>query len=82
MPIFEYECAACGHAFEALVLKDPNVTCPKCSSAELNRLHSSFGVSSHSTRQSALSAERKVQARVQRDKAIADQESAHHSHDH
>lgn len=82
MPIYEYQCRACHHRFEALVRKGDSPVCPACQSAELEKVLSSFGVSSEGTRQSHLQSERKNQARVQRDMAIAEHEAAHHSHDH
>ena len=71
-----------GNQFEALVRAGEEAACPQCASPDLERLLSSFGVSSESTRQSALRSERKIQSRVQRDKAHAEAESARHSHDH
>ncbi|MCP4246890.1 MAG: zinc ribbon domain-containing protein [bacterium] len=45
MPIYEYLCNACGHAFEELVrsasARDP-VKCPECSSARTGRQMSTF----------------------------------------
>ena len=82
MPIYEYQCRACQHVFEALVRTGDSPVCPACSSADLEKLLSSFGVSSEGTRQSHLQSERKIQARTQRDKQIAEHEAAHHSHDH
>ncbi|HEY7169425.1 MAG TPA: zinc ribbon domain-containing protein [Vicinamibacterales bacterium] len=82
MPIFEYQCRACQHRFEALVRKGDSPACPACKSADLEKILSSFGVSSEGTRQSNLQSERKIQSRVQRDKAIAEHEAAHHSHEH
>jgi putative FmdB family regulatory protein len=40
MPTYEYECQACGHAFEALqAMTEPKLTkCPKCKKAKLARL--------------------------------------------
>lgn len=40
MPIYEYECDACGHAFEALqkMADDPLKDCPECQKAELKKL--------------------------------------------
>jgi putative FmdB family regulatory protein len=40
MPTYEYECSACGHAFEALQsMTEPKLTkCPKCSKKKLHRL--------------------------------------------
>jgi putative FmdB family regulatory protein len=40
MPIYEYECAACGHQFEEMQkMSDPPVrTCPKCKKKKVERL--------------------------------------------
>lgn len=40
MPTYEYECQACGHAFEALQsITEPKLTrCPKCKKNKLARL--------------------------------------------
>lgn len=45
MPIYEYECKACGHRLEKLqkISADPLVDCPVCEAAELNRLVSAAG---------------------------------------
>ena len=43
MPIYEYECAACGHRFERIQkFSDPPVdTCPNCGQAQVQKLLSS-----------------------------------------
>jgi putative FmdB family regulatory protein len=40
MPTYQYECAACGHAFEELQsMTDAKLTkCPKCGKKKLDRL--------------------------------------------
>ena len=40
MPTYEYECSACGHAFEALqTMVEPKLTkCPECKKNKLARL--------------------------------------------
>ncbi|MCW9025176.1 MAG: zinc ribbon domain-containing protein [Gammaproteobacteria bacterium] len=40
MPIYEYECKACGHALEALqkISDEPLMDCPKCYEQELKKL--------------------------------------------
>ena len=40
MPTYEYECSACGHAFEALqTMTEPKLTkCPECKKNKLARL--------------------------------------------
>ena len=45
MPIYEYECRACGHELEALQkMSDPALTlCPECSKPELNKKISAAG---------------------------------------
>jgi len=40
MPLFEYTCKQCDHAFEALVFDGEAVDCPECHSARLERLMS------------------------------------------
>jgi putative FmdB family regulatory protein len=37
MPLYEYQCRACGHGFEALVRSDSVPACPLCASTELNK---------------------------------------------
>lgn len=45
MPIYEYQCAACGHAFETIqkMSDDPLVECPACARAQLQKLVSAAG---------------------------------------
>lgn len=40
MPIYEYECDACGHRFETLqrMSDDPLKECPKCNESSLRKL--------------------------------------------
>ena len=43
MPIFEYACNSCQSKFEKLLQRsDQEVDCPKCKSADLRKLFSSF----------------------------------------
>jgi putative FmdB family regulatory protein len=46
MPIKEFECQACKHRFEEiLLLREPNpVACPKCGAKDLKQLLSTFRV--------------------------------------
>ena len=37
MPIFEYRCDQCGHAFEELVFGSTKVACPKCQGAKVTK---------------------------------------------
>ncbi|RLD97723.1 MAG: zinc ribbon domain-containing protein [Aquificota bacterium] len=48
MPLYEFQCKACGHRFVQLVLplsQHEEVKCPKCGNKELKRLFSSFSSS-------------------------------------
>jgi putative FmdB family regulatory protein len=42
MPIYDYNCQACGHPFEALVRSDTTPACPKCGSTALEKRVSSI----------------------------------------
>lgn len=48
MPIYEFRCLGCGNVFEILKLKKENegsgMNCPKCKSAEIERVLSSVSV--------------------------------------
>ena len=56
MPIFEYICQECEHAFEALVLGKDKAACPKCQSKKLAPQLSVFAVSAKSEAAPARSA--------------------------
>jgi putative FmdB family regulatory protein len=45
MPIYEYQCRACGHEFEAMqkVSESPLVDCPACGQPQLTKLVSAAG---------------------------------------
>jgi putative FmdB family regulatory protein len=45
MPIYEYECKACGHRFEAIqkISDSPLQECPQCNKPELHKLVSAAG---------------------------------------
>jgi putative FmdB family regulatory protein len=49
MPIFEYICRECQHAFEAIVLSDKMPRCPKCESKKLDQQLSRFAVQGKSS---------------------------------
>jgi putative FmdB family regulatory protein len=40
MPIYEYQCSACGKEFEELVFGDEAPSCPSCGSGETGKLMS------------------------------------------
>src|SRR5439155_15212438 len=53
MPLFEYECRACGHHFEHLTRDGRTPACPSCASGELQKLLSVFAVGANGGGQSA-----------------------------
>lgn len=59
MPIFEYACHACGHAFEALVRRSEAPACPSCGSQDLAKQLSLPVVKSESTKAQSLRAARR-----------------------
>lgn len=44
MPIYEYKCAACDHAFEAIIQGSQKPACPHCNSKKLEKQFSAFAV--------------------------------------
>lgn len=79
MPIFEYSCRACAHQFEALVRKETVVACPNCTSNDLERLFSLPAVQSSGTKQQALNAAKKRDAKLGAERVHAQREyEAHH----
>jgi putative FmdB family regulatory protein len=80
MPLYEFDCRGCGHRFETLVRTGDVPACPSCSSTDLERILSLFGVSSEQTRQTNLQRARKANEKVLRDKRIAEHEEIHHHH--
>ena len=81
MPIYEYRCQACSHEFEALVAPRSTALCPKCGASTLERLVSSFGVNSESTRSAALQSGRRQLRRMEQDRAVERREVIE-KHDH
>jgi putative FmdB family regulatory protein len=82
VPIYEYECRACRHQFEAIVRVSDTAACPQCQSADLERLVSLFAVDSGDTRRISRDAARRVHAKTSRDKAHAELEYDRKHHDH
>jgi putative FmdB family regulatory protein len=84
MPIYEYECRACGHQFEQLIRTGDTAACPSCRSADLERLLSMCAVSSEHTRQLSFNKARAKAKLVQRDKDVAqaEYEKKHHEEGH
>ncbi len=57
MPVYEYVCSGCGHAFEALIYGEERPACPECEGTELEKQLSSFstrGATESATRPAAL----------------------------
>ncbi len=85
MPIYEYACRSCGHAFERLVLPPATTAevapCPSCQSSDLERVPSRLSVSSDSTRQLNVQRARKLGTREAREKEVADLEVVTHHTD-
>lgn len=44
MPIYEYECKACGKSFEILVFGNKEVHCPECGSKDITKKFSTFAM--------------------------------------
>jgi putative FmdB family regulatory protein len=49
MPLFEYECRACGHQFEYLTRHGQSPSCPACQGDRLQKLLSVFAVNTSGT---------------------------------
>ena len=80
MPIYEYRCRGCQHAFEAVILPNGSTpVCPECQESDLERLISQFAVSSDGTQASNLQSARKQASKIRRDKEVADHEAIHHN---
>jgi putative FmdB family regulatory protein len=84
VPLYDFQCKACGHGFEALVRHNDTPTCPSCRSGDLERLLSTFAVSSaERTRAAATSARKKAAASAARDNIAMERESElHRREDH
>ena len=81
MPIYEYECGACGDRFELFVLGSESPTCPSCESSELERLLSLPSVSSAGTRSRSLAKAKKRQKGPRQEMAAAENDVVRHYHE-
>jgi putative FmdB family regulatory protein len=59
MPIFDYNCRACGKTFEALIRRDATPACPSCQATDVEKLLSLPAVKSDATRSLAMRAAKK-----------------------
>jgi putative FmdB family regulatory protein len=84
VPLYDFQCRTCGHEFERLVRHDAVGPCPSCGGEALERLLSSFAVSSEEkTRAAASSSRRKAAATAARDNIAIERETeAHRREDH
>ncbi len=81
MPLYEYQCHACGRQHERLVrLSDSPLPCIHCGNEDVVRILSLCAVSTSTTRQIALSSGRRAASRVQREKGDAEHEEMVHHH--
>ena len=75
MPLYDFQCRACGHEFEALVRAgEEGPACPSCKGRDIERLLSTFAVSSAEKTQAAARDSRKRQIASRKDAIIADEE--------
>ena len=86
MPLFDYRCQSCAHEFEVLIRPashgDPPPSCPACGNQNLERLLSTFALSSREKTQAAAAAKNKKEAAIARaDTAAMDREIDHHRHE-
>ena len=88
MPIFEFECRACGHPFEQLVLPwlastTEKPECPSCHSANVEKVLSICAISSEGTRQTSLKKARKAMRSVTKEKETEDyKQMIEHANEH
>jgi putative FmdB family regulatory protein len=85
MPIYEYECRGCGHRFEHLLRPSSSAAadspeCPSCHSQDLEKLLSSFAVSSAGTKQLHLQDGRTRGQKERLAKKHAEIEAIEHHH--
>jgi putative FmdB family regulatory protein len=81
VPLYEYRCIACSHAFETLVRRGDVPQCPACQSGELERLTSLFTVDSAGTRQAARAASMPKAVQTHREREVGEvEEYRRHRH--
>ena len=74
MPLYDFRCRRCGEEFERLVRKEETVECPSCRGQDVERLLSTFALSTEERRAAAAKQSRKLQIAKNRDKVIAEEE--------
>ena len=74
MPIYEYQCRACGNQFEYLVLPaTPDAACPSCQSRELEQLVSLFGTTTEHAERSRMNDINRKRKEYQHDQSQTEQ---------
>jgi putative FmdB family regulatory protein len=74
MPIYEFKCLTCGHAFEELVKVDQLADCPACGGHEVERLFSFPAVSTEGSRKRSFAKAREKAKSVHKEKQHAQAE--------
>jgi putative FmdB family regulatory protein len=87
VPIYEYQCRACGHQFERLLRPGAvdETGCPACGGADPERLQSGFAVTSDGLSQARIDRARQQirTSKDTKDKQVAQAEYEHkHRNDH
>lgn len=83
MPLYEYQCRACAHEFEALIRPGDTPKCTSCGSEDLEKLLSHMAVSTEQTRSSNFTKARARAKKANRDKEVAQFEyEEKHRHEH
>lgn len=79
VPIYEYECDACGHNFELLIRGGAEAACPACESARVTKRLSLPKVKSRVTQQKAMRAAKQRDRRMnaEQTRARIEYESSH-----
>lgn len=86
MPIYEYECAVCGHRFEVLIRPsqgevDELAACPSCHGINVHKVLSLFAVNSEAVRQRHFKQARESAKKELCDKQHAEMEASLHHDD-
>ena len=84
MPLYEYQCRACGHEFEALVRRSDShsPSCPSCKGQDLERLLSApAGVTSPERNLALARAEKKRWAPIHKGREHEEFQAALKEHD-
>ena len=82
MPLYEYQCRACRHQFEALVRSGDTPACPSCKGQDLERLLSvPAGISTKEHSLALARAERKRWQPVHKGREYEEYQSALKEHD-